>query len=129
MGMDNKKAGSRRTLWERLRSHFDHFLFPSMRELFVARLHDPVKEMPLPPQYLYPAFGDGKCERHPPASILFRYHQFSCPLFELAYTDVHARLLMKGGLGIWGEPWIARMGEGGSNRPPFRGNCTGGSGK
>jgi hypothetical protein len=46
-----KKAGSRRALWERLRSHFYHFLFPSMRELFEAMLHDRVKEMPLPPRY------------------------------------------------------------------------------
>ena len=46
-----KKAGSRRTLWERLRSHFYHFVFPSMRELFEAMLHDRVKEMPLPPRY------------------------------------------------------------------------------
>jgi hypothetical protein len=46
-----KKAGSRRILWERLRSHFYHFLFSSMRELFVAMLHDRVKEMPLPPRY------------------------------------------------------------------------------
>lgn len=46
-----KKAGSRRLLWERLRSHFYHFLFPSMRDLFVAMLHDRVKEMPLPPRY------------------------------------------------------------------------------
>jgi len=46
-----KKAGSRRILWERLRSHFYHFVFPSMRELLEAMLHDRVKEMPLPPPY------------------------------------------------------------------------------
>jgi hypothetical protein len=46
-----KKAGSRRILWERLRSHFYHFVFPSMRELFEAMLHDRVKEMPLPPPH------------------------------------------------------------------------------
>jgi hypothetical protein len=46
-----KKAGSRRILWERLRSHFYHFVFPSMRELLEAMLHDRVKEMPLPPRY------------------------------------------------------------------------------
>ena len=48
---DLRKVGSRRLLWERLRSHFYHFVFPSMRELLEAMLHDGAKEMPLPPRY------------------------------------------------------------------------------
>jgi hypothetical protein len=57
-----KKAGSRRLLWERLRSHFYHFVFRSMRELLEAMLHDRVKEMPLPPRYPCSRL----CSCHPP---------------------------------------------------------------
>ena len=42
------KVGSKRALWERLRSHFYHFTFPSMRDLFEAELYDRGKEVPLP---------------------------------------------------------------------------------
>jgi hypothetical protein len=58
-----QKAGSRRLLWERLRSHFYHFVFQSMRELLEAMLHDRVKEMLLPPRY--PC--NRMCSCHPPS--------------------------------------------------------------
>jgi hypothetical protein len=45
-----KKVGSKRLLWERVRSHFYHFVFRSMRELHEAVLYDRVKEvLPLTP--------------------------------------------------------------------------------
>jgi hypothetical protein len=43
-----KKLGSKRSLWEKLRSHFYHFLFRSMRQLYQAILFDSCKELPLP---------------------------------------------------------------------------------
>jgi len=43
-----KKLGSKRALWERLRSHFYHFTFRSMRQLYEAMLYDLAKEVPLP---------------------------------------------------------------------------------
>ncbi len=44
-----KKAGSKRVLWERLRSHFWHFTFRSMRHLYQVMLYDLAKELPAPP--------------------------------------------------------------------------------
>jgi hypothetical protein len=43
-----KKVGSKRALWEQLRSHFYHFTFRSMRQLYEAMLYDLAKEVPLP---------------------------------------------------------------------------------
>jgi hypothetical protein len=43
-----KKVGSKRSLWEKLRSHFYHFRFCSMRLLYEAILYDRAKEIPLP---------------------------------------------------------------------------------
>ena len=43
-----KKLGSKRALWDNLRSHFRHFFFRSMRQLYEAILHDLGKEVPLP---------------------------------------------------------------------------------
>ena len=43
-----KKVGSKRLLWERMRSHFWHFTFRSMRHLYEAILYDLAKEVPLP---------------------------------------------------------------------------------
>jgi hypothetical protein len=43
-----KKLGSKRALWEKLRSHFYHFTFRSMRQLYEAMLYDLAKEVPLP---------------------------------------------------------------------------------
>jgi len=43
-----KKLGSKRSLWEKLRSHFYHFLFRSMRQLYQAILFDSCKEIPWP---------------------------------------------------------------------------------
>jgi hypothetical protein len=43
-----KKLGSKRSLWEKLRSHFYHFTFRSMRQLYEVILHDLAKELPLP---------------------------------------------------------------------------------
>jgi hypothetical protein len=40
-----KKVGTKRLLWERIRSHFYHFVFRSMRELQEAVLYDRVKEV------------------------------------------------------------------------------------
>lgn len=42
------KLGSKRALWDNLRSHFRHFLFRSMRQLYEAILYDLGKEVPLP---------------------------------------------------------------------------------
>jgi len=44
-----KKLGSKRALWDNLRSHFRHFTFRSMRQLYEAILYDLAKEVPLPP--------------------------------------------------------------------------------
>jgi hypothetical protein len=43
----HKKLGSKRVLWERLRSHFYHFVFRSMRQLYEVILYDLAKELPL----------------------------------------------------------------------------------
>jgi hypothetical protein len=43
-----KKVGSKRALWEKLRSHFYHFTFRSMRQLYEAILYDLAKEVRLP---------------------------------------------------------------------------------
>lgn len=42
------KVGSKRMLWERIRSHFWHFQFKSMRQLHEVMLNDLAKEIPLP---------------------------------------------------------------------------------
>jgi hypothetical protein len=42
------KVGSKRVLWERIRSHFWHFQFQSMRQLHEVMLYDLAKEIPLP---------------------------------------------------------------------------------
>jgi hypothetical protein len=42
------KFGSKRALWEKLRSHFAHFLFASMRHLYEVMLHDLAKNLPAP---------------------------------------------------------------------------------
>jgi hypothetical protein len=67
-----KNAGSRRLLWERLRSHSCHFVFQSMRELLEAMLHDRVKEMPcrrgIPVTGCVPVIRPGvsRATEHPP---------------------------------------------------------------
>jgi hypothetical protein len=43
-----KKLGSKRALWDNLRSHFRHFRFLSMRHLYEVILDDRAKEVPLP---------------------------------------------------------------------------------
>jgi hypothetical protein len=43
-----KKVGSKRALWEKLRSHFYHFTFRSMQQVYEAMLYDLAKEVPLP---------------------------------------------------------------------------------
>jgi hypothetical protein len=43
-----KKLGSKRSLWGKLRSHFYHFTFRSMRQLYEAMLYDLAKGVPLP---------------------------------------------------------------------------------
>lgn len=43
-----KKLGSKRALWDNLRSHFRHFRFRSMRDLYHAILHDLCKEVAPP---------------------------------------------------------------------------------
>ena len=43
-----KKVGSKRALWERLRSHFWHFTFQSLRHLYHVILYDLAKEVPAP---------------------------------------------------------------------------------
>jgi hypothetical protein len=42
------KVGSKRVLWERIRSHFWHFRLTSMRQLHEVMLYDLGKEIPLP---------------------------------------------------------------------------------
>ena len=51
----HKKLGSKRVLWERLRSHFYHFEFSSMRQLYEVVLYDLAKELPLSSGPLSPA--------------------------------------------------------------------------
>ncbi len=43
-----KKLGSKRALWDNLRSHFRHFTFRSMQQLYEVILYDLGKEVPLP---------------------------------------------------------------------------------
>jgi hypothetical protein len=43
-----KKVGSKKRLWERIRTHFWHFQLKSMRQLHEAILYDLGKEVPLP---------------------------------------------------------------------------------
>jgi len=43
-----KKLGSKRALWDHLRSHFRHRLFRSMRHLYEVVLYDLGKELPAP---------------------------------------------------------------------------------
>jgi hypothetical protein len=43
-----QKAGSKRALWERVRSHFYHFLIFTMQELYEAISTDRCRELPLP---------------------------------------------------------------------------------
>lgn len=43
-----QKFGSKRALWENLRSHFQHFVFVSMRHLYEVMLHDLAKGVPAP---------------------------------------------------------------------------------
>lgn len=43
-----KKLGSKRALWDNLRSHFRHFRFTSMQHLYEVVLHDLAKELPAP---------------------------------------------------------------------------------
>jgi hypothetical protein len=42
------KLGSKRALWEQLRSHFFHFTFQSMQHLYEVILYDLAKELPAP---------------------------------------------------------------------------------
>ena len=42
------KMGSKRALWEKLRSHFWHFTFQSMQHLYQVMLYDLAKEVPAP---------------------------------------------------------------------------------
>jgi hypothetical protein len=44
-----KKLGSKRLLWDNLRSHFRHFAFGSFEQLYQVILHDLAKELPPPP--------------------------------------------------------------------------------
>jgi len=43
-----KKVGSKRALWEKLRSHFWHFTFHSIRHLYQVMLYELGKELPAP---------------------------------------------------------------------------------
>jgi hypothetical protein len=43
-----KKLGSKRALWDNLRSHFRHFTFHSMKHLYEVMLYDLAKEVPAP---------------------------------------------------------------------------------
>lgn len=43
-----EKVGSKRALWEQIRSHYWHFTFHSMRQLHEVILHDLAKELPAP---------------------------------------------------------------------------------
>lgn len=44
----HKKLGSRRSLWDYLRSHFRHCRLDSMEQLYQAILYDLAKELPIP---------------------------------------------------------------------------------
>ena len=43
-----KKVGSKRALWDSLRSHFWHFIFQSMQHLYQVMLYDLAKKLPAP---------------------------------------------------------------------------------
>jgi len=43
-----KKLGSKRALWDHLRSHFRHFRFRSVRQLYEVIFYDLANEVPLP---------------------------------------------------------------------------------
>ena len=43
-----EKFGTKRSLWENLRSHFQHFNFESMRHIYEVMLHDLAKNVPAP---------------------------------------------------------------------------------
>ncbi len=43
-----KKLGTKRALWDNLRSHFRHFIFQSMRHLYQVMLNDLAKNLPAP---------------------------------------------------------------------------------
>ena len=43
-----QKVRSKRMLWEKLRSHYWHFIFESMRHLYEVILYDLAKELPAP---------------------------------------------------------------------------------
>lgn len=43
-----KKVGSKRSLWEKVRSHYYHFAFRSMKQLHEAILYDLCKNLPVP---------------------------------------------------------------------------------
>jgi len=43
-----KKMGTKRALWDNLRSHFRHFIFRSMRQLYQVMLYDLAKKLPAP---------------------------------------------------------------------------------
>jgi hypothetical protein len=43
-----KKLGSKRALWDHLRSHFRHFTFQSMKHLYEVMLFDLAKNLPAP---------------------------------------------------------------------------------
>jgi hypothetical protein len=60
------KTGSKRVLWERIRSHFWHFCFTSMRQLHEVILHDRAKEIPLPMPDSSQSFVFGLRRGHPP---------------------------------------------------------------
>ena len=42
------KMGTKRALWDNLRSHFRHFIFQSMRQLYQIMLYDLAKKLPAP---------------------------------------------------------------------------------
>ena len=43
-----KRVGTKRALWERLRSHFWHFIFQSMQHLYQVMVSDLAKKLPAP---------------------------------------------------------------------------------
>ena len=43
-----QKVGSKKLLWERIRSHYWHFVFKSMRQLHEVILYDRAKELHVP---------------------------------------------------------------------------------
>ena len=43
-----KKVGSKRALWDNLRSHFRHFTFQSMKHLYEVILYSLAKNLPAP---------------------------------------------------------------------------------